>query len=668
MFDKILIANRGEIACRISKTAHRLGIDTVAVYSDADRDALHVQHADESVHIGGAQTQESYLDIDAILEATEATGAEAIHPGYGFLSENPAFASACEEAGIPFVGPSSEVIEVMGTKDQAKQVMEEAGVPVVPGYNGAQQDPDVLQEQANTIGYPLLIKPVAGGGGVGMRLVKDEESFQDQLEASRREADSAFGNDDVLLEKYLEKPRHIEVQVFGDDHGNAVHVFERDCSLQRRYQKVVEEAPAPGVPESFRQEIGEAAVQAVEELDYTNAGTIEFIVDVADGIEEAPFYFMEMNTRLQVEHPVTEMITGQDLVEWQLRVAAGEELPARQEELTFDGHAFEARLYAENPAKDFLPQTGKIQRFLYPDKQDNVRVDTGVRDGDEMSIHYDPMIAKFIVRGGNRRQALRKMHQVLLGSGIVGLTTNLEFHVNVFEHEEFQKGNVETNFISNHRHQLIPEDYGQPSREDVMMATTYFLSGQAEDDVFRNDMVHDPWNVSDNWRMNTVMTKNLKLLSGEQELAVSGTCEEHLYEIEYEDTSETVEFQSFEDGVLRVRVDGTELQSRVVLRGTKRDISLLYRGRSIPFHLYDPGVEEGEGVGEGDVRASMPGKVLKIRVEEGDEVEKNAPILVMEAMKMEMTVSAGRAGTVEELPFSEGDQVKEGDLLVSISS
>ncbi|HEY8189588.1 MAG TPA: acetyl-CoA carboxylase biotin carboxylase subunit, partial [Micavibrio sp.] len=475
MFKRILIANRGEIACRIIGTARRMGIETVAVYSDADRNARHVRMADGAVRIGPASSRESYLRGDIIIQAAIQTGAQAIHPGYGFLSENEDFAAACARAGIVFIGPTPDSINAMGLKDKAKAIMSKAGVPVVPGYLGEKQDAPTLRKEADKIGYPVLIKAVAGGGGKGMRLVAAADDFEEALASCKREAAASFSNDHVMIEKYIARPRHVEMQVFGDSHGNAVHLFERDCSLQRRHQKVVEEAPAPGLPDKVRKNLGEAAVRAVKAIKYQNAGTIEFIMDS----KTHEFFFMEMNTRLQVEHPVTEMITGLDLVEWQLRVAAGEKLPLTQKDLSVNGHAFEVRLYAEDPANSFLPQTGTIHTFIYPsfnpdgnESGARIRVDTGVEEGDSVSIHYDPMIAKLIVHGKDRTAATDSMRDALDEILLTGLTTNQEFLSGIFRQSDFIKGDVDTGFIARHEKELLPDDYGMASETDLMQAGT----------------------------------------------------------------------------------------------------------------------------------------------------------------------------------------------------
>ncbi|MGZ9096912.1 MAG: acetyl/propionyl/methylcrotonyl-CoA carboxylase subunit alpha [Micavibrio sp.] len=642
MFKKILIANRGEIACRVIKTARAMGIATVAVYSDADQHALHVRLADEAVRIGPAASRESYLRGDIILEAAKQTGAEAIHPGYGFLSENADFAEACAKAGIVFIGPSSYSINAMGLKDKAKEIMQAAGVPIVPGYMGDNQKPDFLQKQADSIGYPVLIKAVAGGGGKGMRRVDHAKDFADSLQSCQREAKASFGNDHVLIEKYIAKPRHIEVQVFGDNHGNAVYLFERDCSLQRRHQKVVEEAPAPDMPEAMRKAMGEAAVKAAKAIKYSGAGTIEFIVDVSQGLKADQFYFMEMNTRLQVEHPVTEMITGVDLVEWQLRVAHGEKLPMKQEQLSIDGHAFEVRLYAEDPANNFLPQIGKISAFTVG-LDDGVRVDTGIGAGDEVSIHYDPMIAKLIVHGPNRAAAIHKMAEALASLTLAGLNTNQEFLGNVFRHAAFIAGDVDTGFIGRYEGELIPADYGRPHAPELALVAAGVMAPEPEN-------VLDVWSAGDNWRLNGVLTKTISLISRGEQKNVAVTCRGD-------------EFSVNVDGApVRVSRDMIE-NANIVTRG--HDLTLFRNGRVIPLHLYVPGENE-EGAGEGRIIAPMPGKIISVMVKTGASVTKDQPLLIMEAMKMEMTIKAGCAGIVGELPVSAGQQVQDGALLVAI--
>ncbi|MCM2343950.1 MAG: acetyl/propionyl/methylcrotonyl-CoA carboxylase subunit alpha [Alphaproteobacteria bacterium] len=635
MFTKILIANRGEIACRVMATARAMGIKTVAVYSDADKGARHVRMADEAIRIGPAASRDSYLRGDVIIQAAQKTGAQAIHPGYGFLSENEDFAAACKKAGITFIGPAPEAINAMGLKDKAKEIMKKAGVPIVPGYMGEKQDADFLKQEADKIGYPVLIKAVAGGGGKGMRRVDEGKDFVEALASCKREALASFGNDHVLIEKYVNKPRHIEVQVFGDTHGNAVYLFERDCSLQRRHQKVVEEAPAPGLSAKVRKSLGEAAVKAVKALKYTNAGTIEFIMDASTN----EFYFMEMNTRLQVEHPVTEMITGQDLVYWQLLVAAGEELPLAQDELEIDGHAFEVRLYAEDPANNFLPQIGTVTGFRVPDE---VRVDTGVEEDDAVSIHYDPMIAKLIVHGETREEAIAEMQSALEETILSGLITNQEFLYNIFLSEDFIKGDVDTGFIPRHEQELLPSSYGCPDIQDLAIAAVLCLSG---------DQDEDPWGVMDNWRLNGALSRTLDFVSRGELIKIAVTCRGDEFEVS-RGPEKTVINRAAPDQINLV-ADG-------------HDITIFRDGRVVRLHLYKPGSAGEEAGGEGRITAPMPGKIISVLVEKGWSVDKNQPLLIMEAMKMEMTIRAGCAGIVDELPVSAGQQVVDGTLLVAI--
>jgi len=509
VFRKILIANRGEIACRVMRTAKRMGIRTVAVYSDADRGALHVKLADEGHRIGPPPAAESYLNIEAILAAARKSGAQAIHPGYGFLSENEDFAAACQRAGIVFIGPTPEAIAAMGDKAAAKRLMEKAGVPLVPGYHGEEQSPSLLEKEAARIGFPVLIKPSAGGGGKGMRVVQDKKSFAEALDGARREAKSSFGDDRVLIERYLERPRHIEMQVFGDTQGNVLHLFERDCSVQRRHQKVIEEAPAPHFQK--RNEMGAAAVAAAKAIRYTGAGTVEFIAE-----QDGRFYFMEMNTRLQVEHPVTEMITGLDLVELQLRVAAGEPLPFTQEQVKVQGHAIEARIYAEDPEREFLPSTGRLVHVEFPL---NARVDTGVEPGAEISPWYDPMIAKVIVHGDDRATALAKLSSALRDTRIAGVTTNVEFLRRICESAAFAKAELETGLIERHRAELLPPRGAVP-HEVLAVAALAELAHEeraARERAARSGDPHSPWNVVDGWRLNEESHHAFVFLAGTAE-------------------------------------------------------------------------------------------------------------------------------------------------------
>lgn len=622
MFTKILIANRGEIACRIMMTAREMGIACVAVYSDADKNARHARMADEAVRIGPAPSRESYLRGDIIIEAALKTGAQAIHPGYGFLSENEDFAVACAKAGLVFIGPTPDAIESMGLKDRAKAIMSKAGVPVVPGYLGEKQDAATLRKEAAKIGYPVLIKAVAGGGGKGMRLVEADAAFDEMLSACKREALSSFSNDHVMLEKYVTKPRHVEVQVFGDSHGNAVYLHERDCSLQRRHQKVVEEAPAPHLPDKIRKQLGEAAVKAVKAIKYQNAGTIEFIMDS----QTHDFYFMEMNTRLQVEHPVTEMITGLDLVEWQLRVAAGEKLPLTQKEIPQNGHAIEVRLYAEDPAQGFLPQIGQIGFFIHPD----ARVDTGVEEGDAISIHYDPMIAKIITHASTREEAIAAMATALDETILTGLVTNQEFLSNIMRHPAFIGGDVDTGFIARHEAMLLPADYGMADDGDLLNAADIMTSGDEADD-------NDIWGGGDHWRLNGSFSTTVTLINRGQSHKVNIG------------KSTTI----------------PQLDNATIVHGDD-GLTIFRNGKVI--HLTIPVTGNGEDdAGEGHIIAPMPGKIISVMVKKGDSVIKNQPLIVMEAMKMEMTIRARQDGVIDTLSVANGQQVADGIVLLSIA-
>ncbi|HMV93968.1 MAG TPA: acetyl/propionyl/methylcrotonyl-CoA carboxylase subunit alpha, partial [Thauera aminoaromatica] len=556
MFDKILIANRGEIACRVIKTARRMGIKTVAVYSEADANARHVRLADEAVLIGPAAARESYLVIDKIIAAAKQTGAQAIHPGYGFLSENEDFCHACEREGIVFIGPPVSAIRAMGSKSEAKKLMEAAGVPLTPGYHGDDQDPAWLHQQADAIGYPVLIKAAAGGGGKGMRLVDRSEDFIDLLASCKREAISSFGDDHVLVEKYITKPRHIEIQVFGDTHGNVVYLFERDCSVQRRHQKVLEEAPAPGMTLERRAAMGKAAVDAAKAVGYVGAGTVEFIAN-----QDGSFYFMEMNTRLQVEHPVTEMITGLDLVEWQLRVASGEKLPLAQEQLQIRGHALEARIYAEDPAKGFLPSTGKLVHLAPPAESLHVRVDTGVEEGDEISPHYDPMIAKLIVWDINRDRALARMLQALADYRVVGVANNIEFLSRLTACPAFAGADLDTGLIEREKAYLFPADEAVPAEVLQIAALAELLRDAAFADrrAARGADPASPWHARDGWRMNATACRSLLFRHGESERAVEVAYLPGAWRLTVGSSSVVARGELNPRGLLRVELDGTRM-------------------------------------------------------------------------------------------------------------
>lgn len=642
MFRKILIANRGEIACRIIRTAREMGVSTVAVYSQADRNALHVNLADEAVCIGGAAPRDSYLKGDTIIAAALQTGAEAIHPGYGFLSENPDFVDAVKAAGLVFIGPSAEAISAMGLKDAAKALMEKAGVPVVPGYHGDNKEGAFLGQQAARIGYPVLIKAVAGGGGKGMRRVESAGEFADALRSAKAEAANAFGNDAVLIEKYVAAPRHIEVQVFGDG-VDAVHLFERDCSLQRRHQKVIEEAPAPGMTPEMREAMGSAAVKAARAIGYSGAGTIEFIVDGSEGLRPDRFWFMEMNTRLQVEHPVTEAITGLDLVEWQLRVASGERLPLTQDDIRMNGHAFEARLYAEDVDAGFLPATGRLAHLAFPT---NCRADTGVRSGDEISPWYDPMIAKIITHGPTRDIALSRLSRALDETRVAGTVTNLTFLAALSRHEGFSKGEVDTGLIARDLAMLTARP--ESRRQDAGMAALAALHAAA--------IPNDPLAGFSLWaplEQRVVLEKAGEALAVRLQLAGPN------------------EAQASIDGDVFSAVrhgSGWILEGQASLQVVEAEgFHVFSSGRSMSFRLHDP-LDRAQSAGPGgDVTlAPMPGLVRALLVQAGDTVEAGQPLCVLEAMKMEHTLKAARAGRVAEVFVAEGVQISAGDPLVQL--
>ncbi|MEP3244744.1 MAG: acetyl/propionyl/methylcrotonyl-CoA carboxylase subunit alpha [Sneathiella sp.] len=667
MFSKILIANRGEIACRVMDTARKMGIQTVAVYSEADANARHVQMADEAILLGPAEVSESYLKADKILEAARMTGAQAIHPGYGFLSENADFAEKCAAADIAFIGPPADAIRAMGLKDAAKAMMVDAGVPVVPGYHGEGQDPDMLAEEAGRIGYPVLIKAVAGGGGKGMRRVDSASEFPDALASAKREAINAFGDERVLIEKFLTKPRHIEIQVFADRHGDAVHLFERDCSLQRRHQKVIEEAPAPAMPESMRAAMGAAAVAAAKAIGYEGAGTVEFIADVSDGLKDDGFFFMEMNTRLQVEHPVTEMITGQDLVDWQLQVASGGRLPCVQEELSISGHSLEARLYAEDPDNDFLPATGPLLRLRPPAEENGVRVDTGVREGDTVTPFYDPMIAKLIVWGEDRDIALRKMQTALASYEVAGLATNLEFLKNVASHKAFANADLDTAFIERFRDDLVPEKPPVSDEHIALAVLQLLLDAQAaanENGVQAADP-YSPWNDITAWRLNDAAHEDFTFAGAEEDNHVTVTHDGGDFVMSISGKPLRVSGSLLEDGSLRASIDGHIVSASVVVDGSR--MIVISGGKQVDVNRivsdYSGG---GEEAGAGAILSPMPGKIIQVSVAAGDTVSKGDSLIVMEAMKMEHNLTAAVDGTVTDVFFETGDQVEEGVLLIRL--
>ena len=674
MFNKILIANRGEIACRVAATARRLAIQTVAVYSDADANAKHVTACDEAVHIGGSAPKDSYLRWEKIIAAAQATGAQAIHPGYGFLSENEEFAKACAKVGLVFIGPPASAILAMGLKAESKQLMEKAGVPLVPGYHAADQDPALLQREADRIGYPVLIKASAGGGGKGMRAVDKAEDFAAALASCKREAINSFGDDAVLVEKYVLRPRHIEIQVFGDTHGNYVYLFERDCSVQRRHQKVLEEAPAPGMTEDLRARMGAAAVEAARAVNYVGAGTVEFIVEQPGGYahpEQMKFYFMEMNTRLQVEHPVTEAITGLDLVEWQLRVASGEPLPLRQDQLKIQGHAIESRICAETPDNNFLPATGSLHVYGLPAHASfaraphGTRVDSGVRQGDTISPFYDSMVAKLIVHGATRAEALARMDAALAQTHIVGLATNVQFLRHVTTSASFANAQLDTALIPREAAALFHQDkVGLPLATAAVIAHTL----QAEQALAARKDAHgwqDPWAQRDGWKSHGAQVRSFAL--------------------EYAGAPHTAQLTTVRGQAPQLQIGDQTWPLQWAARGAALDITLgeqrstvnLYTNGAVAQIFAAHGATQiiaidalahaGDAPQEGGrLTAPMPGKVVSFAVKAGDTVSKGQALAVMEAMKMEHTIAAPADGIVAELMFAPGDQVTEGVELLRL--
>ena len=662
MFSKILVANRGEIACRVIRTARRLGIATVAVYSDADRDALHVSMADEAVHIGPPPPRDSYLRIERILDACRVTGAEAVHPGYGFLSENADFARACADRKITFVGPPAPAIESMGSKSAAKSIMEAAGVPLVPGFHEAQPSDEQLAAAAGEIGYPVLLKAVAGGGGKGMRVESDAGEFDAALAAAKREAASSFGNDEMLVEKYLQAPRHVEVQVFCDQSGGAVFLFERDCSVQRRHQKVIEEAPAPGVGAELRDSMGQAALRAARAIAYEGAGTVEFLLD-----RDGSFYFMEMNTRLQVEHPVTEMITGQDLVEWQIRVAAGEPLPVAQDELRILGHSFEARIYAEDPDHEFLPSTGTLTYLQPPEENIHVRVDTGVLQGDEVSVYYDPMIAKLVVWDESRGRALARLARALMDYRVSGVNSNISFLYNLVQSQPFKDAELDTHFIENH-HDLLFHSTETDRVQDLPLASLYLLLRMEAAARSRAVGIDPwaPWNSSGAWRLNqpSIHSGSIVLNGTEYSVPVEelGTPEQRRFLISVE--NKTVMAAGKLDGnTLYADIDGYRQKVEVVPHDGM--YTLFSQNGAMQFALAQPDLGQDDGHAEGDeFAAPMHGVVVKLLVEPDVQVKQGQPLLIMEAMKMEHTICAPQDGRVRTFYYEAGDQVGGGEELL----
>lgn len=662
MFTTILIANRGEIACRIAATARRMGIKTVAVYSDADAQARHVQACDMAIHIGASEPKASYLQIQKIIQAAQASGAQAIHPGYGFLAENEHFAQACAAANIQFIGPPASAIAAMGSKSAAKTLMAKAGVPLVPGYHGDEQDADFLKAQADAIGYPVLIKASAGGGGKGMRIVSSSDEFLDALSSCQREASNSFGDDKVLLERYIVKPRHIEIQVFADTQGNCVYLFERDCSVQRRHQKVIEEAPAPDMTAERRQAMGEAAVAAAKAVAYVGAGTVEFITE-----QDGTFYFMEMNTRLQVEHPVTEMITGHDLVEWQLKVAAGQALPVSQEQLQITGHAIEVRVYAENPENDFLPSIGTLRHLQFPPHSEfepsanGVRIDRGVQEGDSISPFYDPMIAKLIVYGSDRETARTKLIQALLNTYSVGVHTNIAFLIRLLSDQAFAQADLDTGLIERrHTHLFPPATVAADSDLALAVASVLHSEQQANQ--------QDTWAQTDMWRISGHYRREFHFSAGEQHYQVCLSREHQQHYLQIGSRRFLYTWQAHANGKLNVQLDQQSWQEQVILDQHQAYVfsaqGLRVLQRQDPMLLTISDEQEHSG----GLTAPMPGKIIALPHAVGTRVKAGELLVIMEAMKMEHSIYAPQDGVIEEIFFTLGDQVSDGAALLTLSA
>ncbi len=654
MFTKILIANRGEIACRVIKTAHQLGIRCVAVYSEADANARHVRMADEAYLLGPAPSKESYLRADKILAIAKQSGAQAVHPGYGFLSENEDFANACAEAGVVFIGPPVPAIAAMGSKSAAKAIMQEAGVPLVPGYHGDNQDEAFLAAEANRIGYPLLLKAAYGGGGKGMKVVWQESEFLEQLQSAKREALNGFGNDKILMERYLTKPRHVEIQVFADNFGNAVYLHERDCSIQRRHQKVIEEAPAPAFSAEQRKAMGEAAVKTAKAIGYAGAGTVEFLFD-----EDGSFYFMEMNTRLQVEHPVTEMITGQDLVQWQLLVASNQPLPLAQHEIPLDGHAIEVRVYAEDPDNNFLPATGKLTYLRQPEESRYVRVDTGVVEHDEVSPFYDPMIAKLIVWDESRDRAIARMRRALDDYRIAGMKTNLNFLTRLVSHPAFAKAELDTGFINAHQAELLAPEQAEPTQALLLAALYLLLKQQPQSSSC------SPWDSGFGWRLNETAQVNFCLEQDEQKHQVSVTSSGQGFTVCAGELCIKATAQLHGD-VLHANISGHQHKVRVSQH--LDTVSVFIRQHRFDFD-YKTQVQVSHADDDaGSLKAPMNGTVVAVMVTPGQAVEAGQTLLVMEAMKMEYAIKAPSHGVVNDVFYKAGELVKDGAELVDFTA
>jgi 3-methylcrotonyl-CoA carboxylase alpha subunit len=665
MFERVLIANRGEIACRVIRTCRRLGIHTIAVYSEADKDAQHVRLADEAWPIGGPRPADSYLRGDAILDVAKKSGAQAIHPGYGFLSENTAFARACTDAGVVFIGPRPESIDAMGSKAAAKALMEHHQVPLVPGYHGENQDGAFLAEQARKTGFPLMIKAAAGGGGKGMRIVRAEKEFADALASAQREAASSFGDTRVILERYVEHPRHIEFQVFGDTHGHVIHLNERECSAQRRYQKVLEETPSPFLTPERRKAMGEAAVAAAKAVNYVGAGTVEFIVG-----QDGTFFFMEMNTRLQVEHPVTEETLGLDLVEWQLRIASGETLPLQQEQVHARGHAIEVRLYAEDPDQNFLPGSGKLRTLKLPAPSRHVRLDGGVVEGDTVTIFYDPMIAKLIVYDADRTQALQRMREALAECEIVGPKSNIAFLERLVRHPVVVEARIDTGYLDRHLDEFLTGDAAPSDHVLFAAATTALLHDECAiaAHALHGSDPHSPWSRADAWRIGHAGKRIVALSLREQRYEIEAHGHDGHYQLQHGESHCDVHGARHQNGVLSARFDGEGL--RFAIHADAQRVSLHDAdGQRYSFvRTAAFAWESKQGSGGNQIIAPMPGRVVLVKANVGDQVEEGQELLVMEAMKMELALKAPRSGTIENISATQGEFVEADAVLVRFKS
>lgn len=669
MFNRVLIANRGEIACRIIETCNNLGLTSIAIYSDSDKDALHVKKADQAYYVGPSPVKESYLNQDKIIQIAKECRADAIHPGYGFFSENADFAKICAQNEIEFIGPPVDAIIAMGSKSAAKAIMENAGVPLVQGYHGENQQPEFLLEQAINIGFPVLIKATAGGGGKGMRVVETQEQFLTSLDACKRESLSSFGDDKVLIENYLTRPRHVEIQIFTDKMGNGVYLHERDCSLQRRHQKVIEEAPAPALTQKVRTELGEVALKAAKAIGYVGAGTVEFLYDV-----DQSFYFMEMNTRLQVEHPVTEMITGVDLVEWQLRIASGQPLPLQQHQIPLNGHSFEVRLYAEDPDNDFLPATGDIVHLQFPETSAHTRIDTGIEEGNSISIFYDPMIAKIIVHDHDRNAALKRMKNALLDTRIIGLKTNISFLQAIVNNEAFKNLDLDTHFIERKKEELFSSN-DEFDADAIALMGLFLIKKAQKYQPFesKNRKISSPWDEVNFFRLNSDSEYKFEFINEQLEnnnhFQLSVSMDSNLYTMTIFQDEKIVKTVSIQGEVSeRHNITAQLNQNRVTAQAYQfqQDLHLYYHDNHYQLHYIDQNVFETDQDDENNLTAPMPGSIIEIKVAAGEKVKEGDVLLIMEAMKMEHSIIAPFDGTIEDIFYQQGEQVSEGDELVTL--